>query len=155
MNNRQLSWTRKYNNNHFIIASRSYFQQSTYVVFLLGGIVAESFALPSQLREISGWKPKIEQCQVEWQRSPQLRFPPWRRHLGDLADGFQWCSRLSVELVFAADGASFFSFSVAFTVLSSSEDSCNTFFWSMNLAVHLPTLKKITCSIGPIATSAS
>ena len=28
MNNRQLSWTRKYNNNHFIIASRAYFQQS-------------------------------------------------------------------------------------------------------------------------------
>ena len=27
MNNRQLSWTRKYNNNHFIIASRAYFQQ--------------------------------------------------------------------------------------------------------------------------------
>ena len=29
MNNRQLSWTRKYNNNHFIIASRAYFQHST------------------------------------------------------------------------------------------------------------------------------
>ena len=28
MNNRQLSWTRTYNNNHFIIASRAYFQQS-------------------------------------------------------------------------------------------------------------------------------
>ena len=28
MNNRQLSWTSKYNNNHFIIASRAYFQQS-------------------------------------------------------------------------------------------------------------------------------
>ena len=28
MNNRQLSWTWKYNNNHFIIASRAYFQQS-------------------------------------------------------------------------------------------------------------------------------
>ena len=27
MNNRQLSWTRKYNNNHFIIVSRAYFQQ--------------------------------------------------------------------------------------------------------------------------------
>ena len=27
MNNRQLSWTRKYNNNHLIIASRAYFQQ--------------------------------------------------------------------------------------------------------------------------------
>ena len=27
MNNRQLSWTKKYNNNHFIIASRAYFQQ--------------------------------------------------------------------------------------------------------------------------------
>ena len=27
LNNRQLSWTRKYNNNHFIIASRAYFQQ--------------------------------------------------------------------------------------------------------------------------------
>ena len=27
MNNRKLSWTRKYNNNHFIIASRAYFQQ--------------------------------------------------------------------------------------------------------------------------------
>ena len=26
MNNRQLSWTRKYYNNHFIIASRAYFQ---------------------------------------------------------------------------------------------------------------------------------
>ena len=28
MNNRKLSWTRKYNNNHFIIASRAYFLQS-------------------------------------------------------------------------------------------------------------------------------
>ena len=28
MNNRQLSWTRKYNNNHFIITSRAYFQQN-------------------------------------------------------------------------------------------------------------------------------
>ena len=28
MNHRQLSWTRKYNNNQFIIASRAYFQQS-------------------------------------------------------------------------------------------------------------------------------
>ena len=27
MNNKQLSWTKKYNNNHFIIASRAYFQQ--------------------------------------------------------------------------------------------------------------------------------
>ena len=32
MNNRQLSWTRKYNNNHFIISSRAYFQQAAYII---------------------------------------------------------------------------------------------------------------------------
>ena len=37
MNNRQLSWATKYNNNHFIIASRAYFQQlmHLFIIFSL------------------------------------------------------------------------------------------------------------------------